>query len=129
MRQCEVASFAEFTDAFDRPLHHFAAAGRMNIEHPDAEPGRLDAGERRGIGDIMELKVQKNANAAVDEFADKPAAGSRKQLKTDLELSTRPESSSTTRRASPAESTSRATINFSLVSRNGSGARRGSVIK
>ena len=61
----------------DRPLHHFAPAGSVESEHPDRQAGDGLDGLRDGVGDVVQLEVEKNLEAQTGNFlhAVGPAGG------------------------------------------------------
>ena len=50
-----------------RGIEHRSAAGRMDVQHPDAQPGGRPARRCDGIRDVMELQIEKDAEAAPHE--------------------------------------------------------------
>ena len=72
-----------------RRAHHRRAAGRVDVDHPDAEPrGRGDrAGD--GVRDVVELQVEEHAIAAADQLFDERRAVAGEQPAADLEAADR----------------------------------------
>ena len=54
---------------FDGPLHHLAAAARVQREHADGELGAGLDGLGDSVGDIVELEIEKDAEAHSGDLA------------------------------------------------------------
>jgi len=65
---------------FDGGFEHLAAARGVDVEHGDAEVGGFGDGGGDGVGDVVELQVQKDFTAGGDEIADDLRAFGGEQL-------------------------------------------------
>ena len=71
------------------PPHHRAPPPGVDVEHPDAEPRRRGAGLRDGIGNVVELEVEEDAEAALDIQRTGSGPGDDEQLLADLQRAVR----------------------------------------
>ena len=69
----------------DHTPRHEEAAGKMNREHADAEPRRLDRGARRGVRDVVQLEIEEDLAAPVEDLAHQGRAAGGEELQADLE--------------------------------------------
>jgi hypothetical protein len=68
----------------DGALHHRETTRRVDVEHADAEPRRLDAGGGDRVRDVVELEVEEDVGAARLHHADDVGAGVDEELLADL---------------------------------------------
>ena len=76
-------------DRLARGGEHRAAAGGVNVQHPDAEPRRRGASLRDGVRDVVELEIEKDVEAALDHPAHGLGPGDDEELLADLERARR----------------------------------------
>jgi hypothetical protein len=81
--------FRRIVDRGPGRCHHCRAAGRVHIEHPNAEACRRRARTGNGVGDVVKLEIQKHVESARDEVADELGAGRYEQLLADLDAAMR----------------------------------------
>ena len=77
---------------FDGGLHHFPAARGVQVGHMHAQPREVLHRLADGVGDVVQLEVEKDAVAALEDAADHIRACGVVQLHSDLHIrSTLPE--------------------------------------
>ncbi len=57
----------------------------MDVEEPDAEPGRRDTRLRDGMWDVVELEIQEDVGTVPENHADDLRASGEEELLPDLE--------------------------------------------
>ena len=76
-------------ERFPRGVHHGAAAQRVDVDHPHAEPRRGEAGAGHGIGDIVVLEIEEHFEPGLLELLDQLRARGRIELLADLDAADR----------------------------------------
>ena len=69
---------------FHGPLHHLAASAGMQREHFDWKWGDRFDGLGDGVGDVVELEVEKYVEAELGNFADAVGAAGGEHLETNF---------------------------------------------
>ena len=108
---------ADARDLGARPRHHLGRAAiravRMDVEHLDAEAGRLDRGAQHLLRAVVKFEIEKNFGAAPAYLANKSGPPPTNSARPTLNIPTTRARRSTSRSASPPSRRSSDTISRS----------------